>query len=180
MKPLEYISLLLYNCKKAEPISNRSDYTRVKNWVNKATVLYVLFTVIAVIVSVTLGDKAASSEEMPLVVVILVAVLTGWGFATAVMNFKWMFKAMWSAGAQGYRIGEQIQTRHIDVTHEYGNTYKVTSHTENQGCAVAMIQSFINLCVWCFLCVYVCPFLSFKKISDSKKNLRKFEMAQRS
>lgn len=176
MKTLNFISALLHISKTAEPIENKSDYTRVKRWVNKATSLYIIFTVIALVISIVFFNS--SSPEVPLIVIIFVAIFVGLGGATLLMNFKLMLKSTWSAGADGYKIGKTIQTNHINVTHEYGDRYKVSTYTENQGCAVAYINGLINLFVWCFLCVYICPFLSFKKISDSKKNLRIFEATQ--
>lgn len=184
MKVFSFASNLLYHCKTAEPIENKSDYTRVKRWVGKATSWYAIFTVLAVLITaVVLGTASKSSDAPPAgvltVAVPLICLLCAWGGATMILNFKGLFKSTWSAGVDGYRAGEQIQTHHVNVTHEYGDRYRVTTTTENEGCITAMMSGAINLSVWAFLCVYVCPFLTFKKISNSKKNLRAFEATQR-
>lgn len=192
MKTLDFIKTLLHISKTTEPINNKSDYTRVKKWVKRATKLYVAFTIIAIIITVLFSnassmllDEFSTMDELSegiailaKIVMLFVSLLTAWGFATMILNFKLMIKSMWSSGLAGYRVGEQIQTNHVSVRHEYGSTYKVTTNTENEGCIVAMIYGFINLFVWAFLCVYVCPFLTFRKIGDSKRNLKNFKIAR--
>lgn len=182
MNTLNFAALLLHICKTAEPINNKSDFRRVKRWKNTASFLYLLFTAVALFLIVTiLSDVPKFSiyielpEHLIYIVIPFVSLLTAWGFATMLLNFKLLIKSTLGAGADGYRTGEQIQTQNIYVTREYDNRYKVTTETENQGCAVAMISGFINLFVWAFLCVYVCPFLTFKKIITSNKNIRKFK-----
>ena len=188
MKTSDFISMLLHISKTAEPINNKSDYTRVKKWVKRAKRLYVTFSIFAIIITLLLlfvssfimgklPEAKQYFEIMAIPVTILsliVGLLTAWGFATMILNFKLMVKSMWSSGSAGYRAGEQIQTTHISVRHEYGNTYRVKSTTEDQGCILAMIYGFINLFVWAFLCVYVCSFLTFRKINVSKNNLENF------
>ncbi len=179
MKTSNFISVLLNNCRNPEPINNKSDYTRVKRWTRKASSLYTVFSIIAIVVSVMISCIMREIVNVPLIAVLFVAVFTAWGFASMFLNFKLLIKSLWSSGTDGYRVGEQIQTKHIDIQHEYGNTYKVSTHIENEGCALALIYGFINLIVWAVLCVYVCPFLTFKKISKSKRHLRKFRNTRR-
>lgn len=175
MSVVKFISYLLFVNKTPETINNKSDYTRVKRWKNTASLLYFLFTAIAVIIAlVILGNPSIFFENIdlpePLIYVAIpfVAVFFAWGLATMLLNLKLLIKSMWGATTDGYHIGEQIQTTNVYVTHEYNNRYKVTTDTENQGCAVAMIYWFINLFVWSALCVYVCPFLAFGKIKKPK------------
>ena len=190
MKTVDFISALINNCKTPEPINNKSDYTRVKKWVKRSKSLYTAFSVISVVLTfivfiaaVVILEKAAGISFnfitfLAGIVYLLVSVLTGWGFASMILNFKLMVGSVLGAAAAGNRAGEQIQTDHISVR-QYGNSYRVTKHTENEGCVMAMIYGFINLFVWAFLCVYVCPFLTFKKIERSRQNLHKFEVAMR-
>ena len=184
MSIFEFASYLLHTCKTAEPINNKSDYYRIKRWKNKTTVLYVLFTVVAVAITVFLLNNpslfASLELEQPMnyIVIGFVSLLAAWGFATMLLNFKLLLRSMWSAGAEGYRTGEQIQTNTVNIIHEYGDRYRVTKSTENQGCAVALINGFINLFVWSFLCIYICPFLTFGKISKTKKNIRRYKLTQ--
>lgn len=182
MSIFTFTAILINTCKNAEQINNKSDFCRVKRWKNTASFLYCFFTALAILaIVIVLKDikKFSPYFEMPehyiYFVVPFVAIFTAWGFATMLLNFKLLIKSMFGVGADGYRTGEQIQTQNIYITHEYGDRYKVTRETENQGCAVAMISGFINLFIWCFLCIYVCPFLTFKKIITSNKNLRRFK-----
>ena len=181
MNIFNFASLLINTCKKVEPINNKSDYYRIKRWKNKASFMYIIFTAIAVLLCFSILDNASTifanidlPEPLAYVVIPIVIVLTAWGFATMLLNFKLLIKSMWNASADGYRTGEQIQTTNTYITHEYGNQYSVRTETENQGCVVAMINGFINLFVWAFLCVYVCPFLTFSKINKTKKLLRRY------
>ena len=181
-----FISFLLASCKNAAPIRNNSDYYREKSWKNKASFLYLVFTVIAILITVVLlgnDSKYLSDMDLPkpltYMVIPLVALLAAWGFATMLLNFKLFIKSLWSSGVEGYKTGEQIQTQHTYITHDYGDRYRVTTETENQGCAVAFVNGFINLFIWSFLCVYICPFLTFGKISKTKKNLRNYKRQSR-
>lgn len=184
MSIMKFASFYLHACKDAEPINNNSDYCRIKKWKNKATTMYISFSIISVVIviAIFLISTLFSSDEQFLKVlaypvVQCVTLLTMWGFATIFLNFKLFIKSVFNAGKDGYAIGEQVQTTHVNVRHEYGNQYSVKTNTEHQGCVVAFISGFINLFVWAFLSVYICPFLMFKKIVETNKNLQKFENA---
>lgn len=173
----KFVSYLLFVSKTPEVINNKSDYTRIKGWKNRASFLYTAFSIAAVVIAIFNFSKLSGDLPLPLAYVVLpaVAVFFAWGLVTMLLNLKLLIKSLWGATVDGYRIGEQIQTTHVNVTHEYGNRYKVSTETENQGCAVAMICWFINLFIWSVLCVYVCPFLIFKKIKKTKANLLRYE-----
>lgn len=201
MKTRDFITNLLHISKTAEPIENKSDYTRVSKWVKRATKLYTVFSIVIIIIALlflsissALFDEISNemfAEELPnmeifseimavpaQIVILLVSVLTAWGFATMILNFRLMIKSLWSSSVKGYHAGEQIKINHVSVRHDYGNTYSVRNTTEDKGCLFACIYGFINLFVWAFLCVYVCPFLTFRKIKDSKKNLEIYKQSQ--
>lgn len=186
MNTIEFISYFLFVSKTPETIQNKSDYIRAKRWKNRASFLYLLATAAAVVFAfAVLGNPSLLPEDIdlpqPLIYVAIpfVAVFFAWGVATMLLNLKLMIKSLWGATVAGYHTGEQIQRTTYNVTREYNNSYKVTTETENEGCAVAMIYWFINLCVWCFLCIYVCPFLTFGKINKTKAVLRRYKQAMR-
>ncbi len=162
---------------KAEPIEDLSDYRRVKRWVKKICILYGTATVIAILAIVML-PALSSFFEYPSVFVYIIAppmiLLTCWGYATLIMYLPDVIKSVIKSGSTGYKIGENIETTHVEVTHEYGNTYKVSSYTENKGCLFAVIAGTARLMVWTFFCVYIGPFITFKKLRNSIKNLRHY------
>ena len=59
MKTLDFIKTLLHISKTTEPINNKSDYTRVKKWVKRATKLYIAFTIIAIIITVLFSNASS-------------------------------------------------------------------------------------------------------------------------
>lgn len=183
MSIMKFATFYLHACKNAEPINNNSDYCRIKKWKNKASTMYIIFSIISAIIVIAIfsNETLFSSVQLPkalaYTVMPCVAFITAWGFATIFLNFKLFIKSLFNAGKDGYAIGEQVQTTHVNVRHEYGNQYSVKTNTEHQGCVVAFISGFINLFVWAFLSVYICPFLMFKKITETNKNLQKFENA---
>lgn len=86
-------------------------------------------------------------------------------------------KGVISSGKSGYGVGEKIETTHIQVTHEFANNYRVTAYKENKGCLFAVIAGVAKLMVWLFFCVYVGPFITFKRIFKSVKNLKSYKAA---
>ncbi len=158
-----------------EPINDLGDYYKVKRWVKKVGILYAVFSLLALAVIFGVLFNAASLE-VPLffayTIIPPIILLTGWGYATLIIYFPKMIKSISKAAGAGYRVGENIEETHIQVTHEYGNTYKVSSHTENKGCLFAVISGTLKLMVWAFFCVYIGPFITFKKILRYRKALQ--------
>lgn len=181
MSIIKFASFYLHACKDAESINNNSDYCRIKKWKNKASTMYITFSIIATVAviaifsSPTLFSFIQVPKALAYFAVPFTAYFTAWGYATIFLNFKLFIKSVFKAGKDGYAIGEQVQTTHVNVRHEYGNQYSVRTETEHQGCIVAMISGFINLFVWAFLSVYICPFLMFIKIKTTDKNLKAFK-----
>ena len=101
--------------------------------------------------------------------------LTSWGYATLITYFPDIIKSVFKAGKTGFEAGEKIETTHIRVTYEYGNNYKVSSTTENKGCLFGFLGVTIQFIIWAFFCVYIGPFLTFKKIIGSRKNLKQYK-----
>ncbi len=163
-------------CSTPEPIKDKSDYRRVKAWLIKICVLYIIFTVIAIVIIAM--PSSSTSAELPSaaasVLVPIVTVLTCWGLATLIVYFRPIFKSVISTGKAGYGVGKQVQTNKVDVSHEYGNTYRVTGRTEDKGCLFAVIAGSLKFCVWAFFCIYIGPFLTFKKAFGSVKKLNAF------
>lgn len=167
-----------------------ADYYRVKRWVKKVRVLYTVFSILAVLTLIVIvgivkaiialmGEADASSPLLvllyPLYLVMLL--LADWGMATLILQFKQVAKDVGKTASIGYQVGEQVQETHYEVTHEYGNHYRVRRHTEDKGCLFGMIAGVIRFLVWAFFCVYVGTFLTFRKYSAEKKALKQYALA---
>lgn len=165
-------------CSTPEPIETVADYRRVKKWVKKAIKLYSVFTVIGFIV-IFVAFLIIISNDISIINAFLMCLflLTCWGYATLILYFRPIIKSVAKWGVGGYRVGEKIETTHVNVTHEYGNTYRVSSYTENKGCLFAIFAAGARFFVWAFFCVYIGPFLTVKKIKRSIVNLKKYEIS---
>ncbi len=138
----------------AEQIENDEDYHRTEKWVKKTQKSYkktaILGTIIAsiltvVLISTLLRDNGWDSfgvvllGGLMLLIYLPTFILAGWGHTTMKMHSKEVRKAAWKAAKYGYQIGETIKTKHVDISHEFGNTYKVSSRTEDKGLLFACI-----------------------------------------
>lgn len=160
-----------------EEIHTARDCRRVKKWIKKVTLLYGFFTALAIVFIAVVWGIATTMGPLAIFAVVAspIILLTGWGYASLILNFKQVAKAVIKSGMQGYEVGEKIETTNYEVTHEFGNTYRVSAHTENKGCLFAMIAGVARLMVWLFFCVYVAPFLTFRKLWRSVQNLKKYQ-----
>ncbi len=176
----------------AEKVDNNEDFQRIDNWVKKTKKSYKRHSIAAIIFTIlcTIMIGGALREELGTNTVIsffisiiffaiymVVFRLAFLGFATMKMHYKKVFKSAWNAAKFGYQVGEKIQTTHIDVTHEFGNTYKVSSRTEDKGFLFAIICSFAIIISWGAYCIYKGTFLTMKKIKASEENLAKYNNA---
>ncbi len=166
----------------AEEINNDDDYDKVKKWVKKTTKTYKKATIIAVIISILIIILFASSGMADGFLLLLIGIIftaveivAAWGIATMKMHKKEVRKSAWQFAKYGYLVGEQIQETHVDVSHEFGNTYKVTTRTENKGLLFAVISVSIILITWGAYCIYLGSFLTMKKIKLSKENLAEYK-----
>ncbi len=171
-----FIKKFLKDGSTAEPIHDRSDYRRVKKWVKKVRRLYIVFPILEILM-LLLTLPFAKDLEMPLfgyVILLPMSVLTGWGYATLILYLPQVIKTVIRTGSMGFKVGENMETTHVNVTHEYGDTYKISSHTENKGCQFAFIAGILTFMIWVVFCVYIGPFITIKKIRDSLDNLKNY------
>ncbi len=165
---------------RAESINTSEDFMRVKKWIRKICILYGVFSVIAIALIPFLYAFVSSdnvSPDMPDFVYLLVPLysfLVCFGYATMIIYFPKIFKSILNSAKNGYNVGKNIETTHVQLTHEYANTYRVSSYTQNKGCLFAFINGIVTFVIWQFFCVYIGPFLTFKKIYESKKNIEAY------
>lgn len=165
-------------CTAVEPINDLSAYYKAKRWVIKVCILYTVFSVIAIAVisfMLSAASYMASLTETPtsiFFVAIPLIFLTCWGYAMLILYAPQIFKSVIKFGSTGYHIGEKIETTSVKVTHEFGNSYRVSSSTENKGCLFAVIAGMIRFFVWAFFCVYIAPFLTLKKLIKTINSIK--------
>ena len=179
MKALKYfIKSFISASSTSEEVSDSADYSRVKKWVIKVCVLYAIFSTIAIIaISVVYTYPELFPFPMDFLSLLypVFIFLTCWGYATLIIYLPQVVKSIAKFGKAGYKVGEQIETKHIRVTHEFGNNYTVSSYTENKGCLFSFITGFATFFVWAFFCIYIGPFLTVKKLFGSIKRLSKYK-----
>lgn len=161
-----------------QEIETVRDYRYVKKWVKKVSTLYIVFTILALL-GIPLVYLLLPLFDIPQILGFILIppylLLTNWGYATLITYFPEIVKSVFRAGKTGFEVGEKFETTHIQVTHEYGNNYRVSSTTDNKGCLFGFLGGMIRFIIWAFFCVYIGPFLTFKKIIKSKENLRQYK-----
>ncbi len=166
---------------EAKPIHDKSDYREVQQWVQSITKKYIAFPVgflLFYFVFFSWAFLISDASVFTYILIIPALILAGWGMANMWIYRSRVFKSVEKGGRAGYQAGEQIQTTHIDITHEYGNTYRATARTENKGCLFMVIGGMIKFLGWAFVCVYFIPFYTLKKLRDSIQNLKQYSAEQ--
>ena len=165
-----------------DPINDISDYRRVDTWIKRTKKLYrnfliagAVFTIIGFILLFSSGMLNTPLFLLALPLLPFLIFFTACGYATLVLYFPTIFKSIVKAGSAGYDIGKNIETTHVNVTHEFGNTYRVSSYTENKGCLFAYISGFAKFFLWMVFCVYIGPFVTYKKLRASLKKLAAYD-----
>ena len=176
----------------AEPINNSGDYVRVKRWTKKVIVLMSVFTVIAFVWIFAMGALVFGANSLmqemngegisPIVIFLFsyilmpfALILSNWGYAMIILDLPNIAKSVMKSARFGYDAGKNIETTHVQVTHEFGNNYRVSSYTDNKGCLFGFIAGMAKFMVWAVFCVYVAPFLTFKKLKASFANMKAFQ-----
>ena len=160
-----------------QEINTAQDYACVKKWVKKISTLYIIFTVLTLVelpifLSLPFADLPQAFNYIIMPPCLL---LTNWGYATLITYFPDITKGVFKAGKAGFEIGENFETTYVSVTHDYGNRYSVSSTTENKGCLFGFLAGMIQFMAWAVFCVYIGPFLTFKKLKRSKENLAQYK-----
>ncbi len=158
----------------ANSIESEKDIQKEKAWVKKVIKLYAIFSLIGLIIYSSLIKII--NIVFPISVVLLILILlTAMGYSSMLLYFKKVIKTVLNAGKIGYKVGEQIKSEYVTVKHEYANTYKVSSHTDDKGILFAVIAAIVSFICWAFFCVYIAPFLTYKKVRNTFKNIREYE-----
>ena len=158
-----------------QEIKTVRDYRYVKKWVKKVSKLYTVFTILT-LVEIPLVWVLLPLFDIPQALGYIIIppslLLTNWGYATLITYLPEICKSVFKAGKSGFEAGKQIETTHVHITHEYGNSYRVSSTTDNKGCLFAFLGGMLQFVIWAVFCVYIGPFLTLKKIKGSMENLK--------
>lgn len=160
-----------------QEVETQRDYRYVQQWVKKVSVLYTVFTLFAVFTIPVAWFILISFDVPPYLCIVPfpLVLFTNWGYATLVIYLRKIVKSLLSSAKNGYSIGKNFETTTVSVTHEFANTYRVSSNTTNKGLLFGYIGVVIQFFIWAFFCVYIGPFLTFKKIKKSKENLKRYK-----
>jgi len=167
---------LVAGCARAETINTEEDYRRVKAWVKKVLILYGSFTALFIPIMVIFArfPEILDGEPVLIAIIPIFLLIALWGYATIILYLPRMFRGMIDFGRFGFEVGKNVKSTHVEVKHEFGDTYKVSTYTDNKGCLFAIIGAGIRFFAGIFFCVYIGSFATFKKIYDSIRNLRAF------
>lgn len=166
-------------------IQSQEDYAKACAWLRKAAVVCGICTVLGILYGLVIGISGFFTGEIVFgILSIPIGFILGqwsfWGVATFILNIREIFniKKMVELGKIGYTVGKEIKETHINVTHEFGNQYKVTAHTENKGCLFAFIAIFIRFFGWMYFSVIVGAFLTVKKLIKTICNIKEYKKNQ--
>ena len=117
-------------------IQCQEDYIKARAWLKKATILCGICSVLGLVYGLIVGTVVLHNK-IPLLSIPIGLVLgqwSFWGVATFLLNIREILniKKMIELGKIGYDVGKEFKETHINVTHEFGNQYKVTAHTEDK------------------------------------------------
>ncbi len=160
-------------------VTNEEEFLKTKKWVKKARKLFRRYTIISIIIAMVLAYLTSIVIHPALaifldLIYLITFELSGLGCATIKLYFKEVKKSAWQAAKFGYQVGEHIQSTEVNVTHEFGNTYKISSRTTNRGLLFAIICASAILISWAFFCCYKGSFLTIKKIKLTKQKLEEY------
>ena len=166
-------------------IESQEDYAKARMWLRKAIIVCGICSGLGIVYGLIIGIIGLHNDEIPFgVLSIPIGFILGqWSFlgvATFILNIREIFniKKMVELSKIGYTVGKEIKETHINVTHEFGNQYKVTAHTENKGCLFAFIAIFIRFLGWMYFSVIVGAFLTVKKLIQTIRNIKDYQKNQ--
>ena len=154
------------------------DYTYALAWLKKAKVLCSVCSVLGIMYGFAIGISGVLPVDvLSMPIGLFLGQWSFWGVATFILNIREILniRKMIEMGKLGYNIGKEFKETYVNVTHEFGNKYKVTSHTENKGCLFAIIAIFMRFIFWMSFSVFVGAFLTVKKLIHTSHNIKDYQ-----
>ena len=168
-------------------VKEENEYLIAKQWIKHVNKLVrrqlVKYLFLALIISIIAFCLAPIHPFLKVIISLGYVLVFCWGaIGTAIIKLykKEIFdvKSMIAWSKAGYAIGKQIETTHINVRHEFGNTYSVKSYTENKGCLFAMIALCIRYMIFAPYCMFKGLPLTFRKYKKTLENIKAYQSAQ--
>lgn len=168
-------------------VEEESQYLVANQWIKHVNKLLrrqlVIYLILALIISVSSVCFAPIHPFLKVIASLGYTLVFCWcAIGTAIIKLyrKELFdvKSMIAWGKAGYNVGKQIQTTHVNIKHEFGNTYSVKSYKENKGCLFAIIALFIRYMIFAPYCMFKGLPLTFRKYKKTLENIKAYQSAQ--
>ncbi len=157
-------------------VNNSEDALKAEKWLKKLIIFFAVFSVFGIAFLFFVFSSEFEGVSWSYLLIIPLGVFMGSCYTCMALYFKPMAKFIVTAAKVGYAAGEEIRTTHVNVSHEYGNNYKVTAHTEHKGFLVSLILGFIAFYFWLMFCGFVAPFCTFIKARKAVKTLQAYRL----
>ena len=168
-----------------DTITTIEDYYRVKRWKKHVHRLFLSRAIMGLLIAIVMIRVMAMVEEVSGIARFAYSVIlpplwiyVGFAFACMKLHKSEVRHTILRGAIDDYKLGEQFQTTHVNISHEYGNTYRVSRHVENDGCLFVFIGMGIRYLIWATFCSYLAPILIFKKYKANMAEIENFEKAQ--
>ncbi len=169
-------------CSEPKCVHDQTEYVTAKKWAKAVRLLYAGFLALTIAEIILLPFALPIIDDLvpfpPFLICVLFPfyfLLVNWGYATLIVYIKTIVKSVWKTAKVGYEVGKNVQETHVEVTHEFGNTYSVSSHTHDKRFIGAYIAACAQFFLWVVFCIYIGPFLTFKKLNRTMQNIKAYE-----
>lgn len=166
----------------ADKIESDKDCFGVKQWMKKVLKIFIGIGCAAIVMSSLIGILIMVFSDIHLAFKILIYVtftcifvICSFGFSALILHFDEVTKDVMKDVIAGYKVGSQFETTNYTLTQEGNNTYRIESHTSNDGLLYGAIFGIISYLEWAFFCAYLAPLLIFKRYASSKKALLEYK-----
>lgn len=156
-------------------VTNNEEALKAEKWLKKLNIFFAVFSLLSM-AFLFFSFSSIEGFSWQYLLIVPLGVIMGSGYTCMALYFKPMMKYIFTAAKVGYQAGAEIRTTHVNVSHEYGNNYKVTSHTEHKGFLVSLIFGFIAFYFWLVFCLWVAPFCTYIKARKAVKTLQAYRL----
>ena len=167
-------------------VKDESECLIAKEWIKRVNKLVrkqlIKYLFLALVISVICFYIDSIPTALKVIMSVFYILLFSWcAIGTAVVKlYKKEFfnaKSMLAWGKAGYDIGKQIETTHVNIRHEFANTYSVRSYKENKGCLFGIIAMFIRFSIFAPYCVFKGLPLTVRKYKKTLENIKAYQSA---
>lgn len=170
------IKELLVNISKPIAITDQESYNKAKMWLKKA----LISCGVCLILGIFYAGIIKKMIEIPGFICFVLGEWSLLGLATFILNLGEIFNIdkMSFLGKLGYNIGKDFKETNVNVEHQFGNTYKVTTNTTHKGFLFSVIAIGIRFLFWMYFSVFVGPVITVKKVILTVKEIKEYPQNQ--